>query len=137
MSDHIPDLTKMIGDTPISDSTPHNVAELGMLCRRLERLASVRLSYIKLIEAQNDAANDRIKRMEDVVNDPHALWINWLRGDVKLPKGIGDVRQYQDRIKRLEDRIHQASMAFFRDGSHGQVASGMLSILEEERSQKP
>jgi len=37
MSDHIPDLTKMISDTPISDSTPHNVADLGMLCRRLER----------------------------------------------------------------------------------------------------
>jgi hypothetical protein len=26
-----------MSDTPISDSTPHNVAELGMLCRRLER----------------------------------------------------------------------------------------------------
>jgi hypothetical protein len=37
MNDHIPDLTKMIGDTPISDSTPHNVADLGMLCRQLER----------------------------------------------------------------------------------------------------
>ena len=24
-------------DTPISDSTPHNPADLGMLCRRLER----------------------------------------------------------------------------------------------------
>ena len=39
----------------------------------------------------------------------------------------------QQRIKRLEDRIHRASMAFFRDGSDGQVASGMLAILEEER----
>ena len=47
--------------------------------------------------------NDRIKRLEAVVNDPHALWANWLRGDVKLPEGIGDVRQYQDRIKRLEE----------------------------------
>ena len=39
----------------------------------------------------------------------------------------------QKRIKQLEDRIHRASMAFFRDGSDGQVASGMLAILEEER----
>ena len=46
---------------------------------------------------------DSIKRLEAVVNDPHALWANWLRGDVKLPEGIGDVRQYQDRIKRLEE----------------------------------
>ena len=26
-----------MSDTPVSDSTPHNVADLGMLCRRLER----------------------------------------------------------------------------------------------------
>jgi hypothetical protein len=39
-----------------------------------------------------------------------------------------------DRIKRLEDRIHRAAMAFFRDGSDRQVASGMLVILEEERN---
>ena len=39
----------------------------------------------------------------------------------------------KERIKRLEDRIRRASIAFFRDGSDGQVASGMLAILEEER----
>jgi hypothetical protein len=44
-----------MSDTPISDSTPHNVAELGMLCRRLERLAAVRLDYIKQLETENDA----------------------------------------------------------------------------------
>ena len=41
------------------------------------------------------------------------------------------------RIKQLEDRIHRAAMAFFRDGSDGHVASQMLQILEEERGQKP
>ena len=55
VNDHIPDLTKMISDTPICDSTPHNVADLGMLCRRFERLASVRLAYIDQLEAENDA----------------------------------------------------------------------------------
>ena len=40
-----------MSDTPISDSTPHNVAELGMLCRKLER---------ELIAAQQ-----RIKRLEE------------------------------------------------------------------------
>jgi len=44
-----------VSDTPISDSTPHNVAELGILCRRLERLAAVRLAYITQLEAENDA----------------------------------------------------------------------------------
>ena len=47
---------------------------------------------------------------------------------------LGENRQLKDRIKRLEDRIHRAAMAFFRDGSDGQVASQMLAILEEERN---
>ena len=55
MNDHIPDITKMISDTPISDSTPHNVADLAMLCRRFERFAAVRLGYIDQLEAENDA----------------------------------------------------------------------------------
>ena len=44
-----------MSDTPIADSTPHNVADLGMLCRRLERLAAVRLGYIQQLETENDA----------------------------------------------------------------------------------
>ena len=47
-----------------------------------------------------------------------------------------EVRKREDRIKQLEDRIHRASIAFFRDGSDGHVASQMLQILEEERRQK-
>jgi len=46
---------KAVSDTPISDSTHHNIAELGMLCRRLERLAAVRLGYINQLETENDA----------------------------------------------------------------------------------
>ena len=45
-----------------------------------------------------------------------------------------EVRKREDRINQLEDRIHRASMAFFRDGSDGHVASQMLQILEEERN---
>jgi len=45
----------MISDTPISDSTPHNVADLGMLCRRFERFAAGRQAYINQLEAENDA----------------------------------------------------------------------------------
>jgi hypothetical protein len=40
-----------MSDTPISDSTAHNVADLGMLCRRLER--------------ELNEANERIKRLEE------------------------------------------------------------------------
>jgi len=42
-----------MSDTPISDSTPHNVADLGMLCRRLER--------------ELNAANERISKLYDYV----------------------------------------------------------------------
>jgi hypothetical protein len=44
-----------VSDTPISDSTAHTVGDLGMLCRRLERLAAVRLAYITQLETENDA----------------------------------------------------------------------------------
>ena len=47
---------------------------------------------------------------------------------------LGENRKLLERIKQLEDRIHRASMAFFRDGSDASVASGMLAILEEERN---
>lgn len=46
------------------------------------------------------------------------------------------ITQLKDRIKTLEDRIHRAAMAFFRDGSDGHVASQMLQILEEERGKQ-
>ncbi len=55
MSDHIPDPAKMISDTPITDSTPHNVPDLAMLCRRFERFAAGRQARIDQLEAENDA----------------------------------------------------------------------------------
>ncbi len=39
-----------------------------------------------------------------------------------------------ERIKRLEDIISRASRRFFRNGSNGMVARGMLAILEEGRN---
>jgi hypothetical protein len=42
-----------MSDTPISDSTPHNVADLGMLCRRLER--------------ELNTANERISKLNDYI----------------------------------------------------------------------
>jgi predicted RNase H-like nuclease (RuvC/YqgF family) len=49
-----------MSDTPISDSTPHNVAELGMLCRKLER--------------QLNEANERIKRLEEALESIREYW---------------------------------------------------------------
>jgi hypothetical protein len=58
MNDHIPDATKMISDTPISDSTAHNVGDLGMLCRRLERKLAATRRYLSEV-------TERAKRLEE------------------------------------------------------------------------
>ena len=52
---HIGGTNKMVSDTPISDSTAHNVADLAMLCRRFERFAAGRQAYIDQLETENDA----------------------------------------------------------------------------------
>jgi hypothetical protein len=56
-----------MSDTPISDSTPHNVAELGMLCRRLERELTASNTIIRqqqLLDEANLRLQERIKRLE-------------------------------------------------------------------------
>ena len=72
---------------------------------------------------------DRIQRLEEQLMDAKNKYAV-LVADVVLNEDRAD------RIKQLEDRIHRASVAFFRDGSDGQVASGMLAILEEERNKR-
>jgi hypothetical protein len=53
--------------------------------------------------------------------------------NVELEEKRKDIVWLATEKAKLEDRIHRAAMAFFRDGSDGQVASQMLQILEEER----
>jgi predicted RNase H-like nuclease (RuvC/YqgF family) len=79
-----------MSDTPISDSTPHNVAELGMLCRRLERLAAVRLDYITQLETENDAANAEIERLTN-----------------KLAQLYEGAEEQKQRIKELEAKVDE------------------------------
>ncbi len=47
-----------MSDTPISDSTAHNVGDLGMLCRRLERKLAATRHYLAVV-------SDRVKRLEE------------------------------------------------------------------------
>jgi hypothetical protein len=56
-----------VSNTPISDSTPHNVADLGMLCRRIERELTAANSIIRqqqLLDEENLRLQDHIKRLE-------------------------------------------------------------------------
>jgi len=73
-----------MSDTPISDSTPHNVADLGMLCRRLEReltAANERISklydYVAALETGGDLMANELSFGYDV-----DLW-NKARGEAK------------------------------------------------------
>jgi hypothetical protein len=57
-----------MSDTPISDSTPHNVADLGMLCRSLERELNAANTIIRqqqILDEENLRLQDRIKRLEE------------------------------------------------------------------------
>jgi hypothetical protein len=96
VNDHIGDSNKMINDTPISDSTAHTVGDLGMLCRRLERLAAVRLGYIKQLETEKDALREdmllwsdnlrlqqRINRLEEENDAMRADLLLWNEKEVK------------------------------------------------------
>jgi hypothetical protein len=56
-----------MSDTPISDSTPHNVADLGMRIRMIERELHAANSIIRqqqLLDEANLRLQDRIKRLE-------------------------------------------------------------------------
>ena len=122
MNDHIPDPTKMI-DTPRMQSAllDHpdagfaNIWKVGCDIERELHAANAIIRQQQLLDEENLRLQDRIKRLEAVTNDPHALWANWLRGTVTLPVGIGDVREYQERIKRLEEAGDMMVQHFYTD----------------------
>ena len=56
-----------MSDTPISDSTPHNVADLGMRIRMIERELHAANSIIRqqqLLNEENLRLKELIKRLE-------------------------------------------------------------------------
>lgn len=98
-----------MSDTPISDSTPHNVADLGMLCRTLERLASVRLDYINQLEANNDAAKSEVERLTAKV--------------AQLYAGAEEAKQ---RIQRLESV----------ENSHADVLKAIDNWMQQHKTKE-
>ena len=72
-----------MSDTPISDSTPHNVADLGMLCRRLERQLIAANSEMEekrkdvvYLATEKAKLEERIKRLEEAGDKLHWAWMN-------------------------------------------------------------
>ena len=109
MSNHLGDTNKMV-------DTPRTEAEVNRSKCWSDDLVTIDANFACQLERELNAANVEIEeKRKDVV---------WL---------ATEKAKLEERIKQLEDRIHRASMAFFRDGSDGHVASQMLQILEEER----
>ena len=90
-----------MSDTPISDSTPHNVADLGMRIRMIERELNAANSINcqqQLLDEQNLRLQERIKRLEEELNE--------LRSDEsRLLNSNGELER---RIKRMDDCIETA-----------------------------
>ena len=72
--------------------------------------------FVRQLERELNAANAQVDRLTAKV--------------AQLYEGAEEAKQ---RIKRLEDIISRAKNKFFRHGSNGTAASGMLDILGEVR----
>jgi predicted nuclease with TOPRIM domain len=97
-----------MSDTPISDSTPHNVAELGMLCRRLERQLNAANEMFRKLNIHALNLTDRIRRLEEEIMDAKN----------KHAALVADVVLYEDRgerIKRLEEAGDLMVQHFYTD----------------------
>lgn len=115
-----------MSDTPISDSTPHNVAELGMLCRRLERELTASNAIIRqqqLLDEQNLRLQDRIKRLEEWKDSAMAVEREWDANAISTMLGgqlgesqrvviMREVPRLLERIKRLEAAGDEAIYPF-------------------------
>ena len=106
-----------MSDTPRTDDAYFNrpdpsrydlAGEMKIMERELNAANAI-IRQQQLLEEENLRLQERIKRLESVTSDPHALWANWLRGSVALPVGIGDVREHQERIKQLEESLESAN----------------------------
>ena len=103
-----------MSDTPRTDEQINGkpCTKFGILAGDSLRNAAVPSEFARQLERELNAAN-AIIRQQQLLDEENL--------------------RLQERIKRLEDIISRTAYAFFRDGSDGQVASGMLTILEEVR----
>jgi exonuclease VII small subunit len=88
-----------MSDTPISDSTPHNVADLGMQIRRLERQLNAANKLIEEIETSGVYDGRPIdKTYLTIHSDVLSTMVSEKAYDPQATK----IRELQDRIKRME-----------------------------------
>ncbi len=106
MSDHIPDLTKMIGETPRTDEAIGNSQDRswmdGTLCRQLERELNAANERIRFLIAERDTA----RRQADQTYKLRKEFAELLGTD-DVEQGVAVVREMKERIKRLEEELER------------------------------
>ena len=75
---HIGETNKMVSDTPISDSTPHNVADLGMLCRRLERKLAATRRYLSEVTERAKRLEEAGDGLSNAMRDDWSEYVDWI-----------------------------------------------------------
>jgi hypothetical protein len=103
-----------MSETPISDSTPHNVADLGMLCRQLERELTASNTIIRqqqLLDEENLWLQERIKRLEEMYEGEIGENEQFLGSNLQ---GLltRELNWSKDHIKRLEEAGDEAIYPF-------------------------
>jgi hypothetical protein len=108
MSDHIPDLTKMISDTPRTDAEaflPHDskyrVCDVDFV-RQLERELNEANERIRLLIAERDTARRQADQNYKLRDEFRALL-----GTDDVEHGVAVVREMKERIKRLEEELER------------------------------
>jgi hypothetical protein len=125
MSDHIPDVTKMIGETPRTDAAC-NIYDLQIVAEDIERELNAANSKIELLMSANadvariaderDAAEKRIplliaerdtaRRQADQKYKLREEFVELLGTD-DVEQGVAVVRGLKERIKRLEEELER------------------------------
>jgi len=120
-------MSNHINDTPRTDAEEYESQD-----EPITKLGSVDAEFARSLERNLNGANDLIVRLQAITNDPHALWVNWLRGSVALPVGIGDVREYQDRINHLETALRRIANTDYR-GNRSTESQIAFEALKEAK----
>jgi len=110
MSDHIPDVTKMIGETPRTEMMEQH-APVGIrrnsafeqasdLCRQLERELNAANDRIRLLIAERDTARRQADQNYKLREEFRALL-----GTDDVEQGVAVVLKMKERISKLNDYV--------------------------------
>jgi predicted RNase H-like nuclease (RuvC/YqgF family) len=119
MSDHIPDVTKMISDTPRTESfncydsgCDDPLHAWGAFSAELERELNAANERIPLLIAERDTARRQADQKYKLRKE-----FAELLGTDDVEQGVAVVREMQQRIKRLEEALESIREYWNRDNN--------------------